>query len=158
MLYQKILLSIYMRNYQQLNDAKNHILGSLRELLMAASVAVDIVNKSTPQNTLLNKVLPLKNSIKNIDELLKFALNKVKTQQNLPESFDLPQIKHQVLESIIGVIDEEIDTISRNPHAKNQLKIEALETVKKTLFKHLDTSNQSYFAEFSDEISQAVNS
>jgi hypothetical protein len=158
MLLEKFILSVYMKNYQQISSAKKHLFGSVRELLMAASFSMDIVNQMASQNIVLKRVSPLQNTLKNINDMIRFSARKM-GNASTDDRVDSIHIKNQILEALLGALEEEIDNVPQNAQPKNQLKVEALRAVKKALLSHMSPGllDSDADSDLSDDYHQAAN-
>lgn len=146
-------LVFFINYFNQVDSVKKHLLGSLRELLLALSSTVEILQKTTERNRLFNRsdwpALPLKQ----IDGLIQLAVSKIQAPAVTQASVDTKKLKAHVVESIITVIDEEIEALSGKTSPRTQLKIEALMTVKNVLCQNLDSGEERtiFDASFDDD-------
>lgn len=138
MILEKFILSVYMKNYHQVSAAKKHFMGSVRELLMAANYAADVVGRVTDQTPLVKHLTPIRQSVKNFQNVLKFTVRKMDMLGPASQG-GIEGVRTQILEGIMSVLDDELAAIPRHSGAKQQMKAEALMSVKKALLNHLAT-------------------
>jgi hypothetical protein len=137
-------LMFFINYFNQIDSVKKHLTNSLRELLLAMSSTLDIVQQTAERNRVFNRIDIAAMPIKRIDALLQFAVQRLAATP-APATPDTRRLKEHVVESIISVIDEEIDSLSSRLSPRNQLKIEALGTVKQVLRGHLNIDDQADF-------------
>jgi hypothetical protein len=141
MILEKFILSVYMKNYRQVAAAKKHFMGSVRELLIAATYTADVVGRVTDQTPLVKHFTPLKQSVTNFQNVLKFTVRKMDMLGPVAQG-GIDGVRTQILEGIMSVLDDELASIPRQSGAKQQMKADALLSVKKALLNHLATDSE----------------
>lgn len=149
-------LVFFINYFNQIDTVKKHLGHSVRELLLALSASLDIVQKTADRNRIFNRFDLATLPLKRIDALLQFAVSQLPPPA-LPVSPDALRLKQHVVESIIAVIDEEIETLAAKPSPRNQLKVEALGTVKQVLHSHLQEDDLPVFDALPEEEDQVAN-
>lgn len=152
----KLGLVFFINYFNQIDSVKKHLTNSLRELLLAMSSTLDIVQQTAERNRVFNRIDLASLPLKRIDSLLQFAVQRLAASPT-PVPPDARHLKEHVVESIIAVIDEEIDSLSSRLSPRNQLKIEALGTVKQVLRGHLHIDNEAVFDAVVDDDDQVAN-
>lgn len=157
MLFEKLVLSLYVKNYQQLDNAKEHLLLSVRELLLSVTFVMDIAKKLSSQNSLFKRFFPMNLALQKIDDVLRYSIQRMGSHAADPDFARFQKIKEQILETILGALDEEIDSSPQKDQARDRFRIEALQAVKKALLNHLYVDNEPPVAELSDDMREAAN-
>ena len=138
MLVEKLILSVYMKHYQQILRAQRHFLLSVREMLMATSSTFEIANSVINSVPVIGRLLPAKPLINNVQSLLAHSIGRMSKKLGPSSESDATLLKSRIIESIMGVVQEEIDSVPTSDSTKNRMRIEALLAVKQALVNLMD--------------------
>lgn len=141
---EKLGLILFIKYLRQFEGVKKHLLASLRELLMAMSSTLSISNQITSDNFILGRIHTLETTFRKIDSALNYSIKQLETKPS-PATEPNNHLKDNIVESIVSVINEEIEKIAESSSINKDLKIEALDTVKKVLNNHLNGNDEPYF-------------
>lgn len=136
--FEKLGLLLLFNYFDQLGAVKNHLLLALKQVLLAIQASTEIVTKSPP-NTLLGgnkEIITLMFSP--VQKVLSYTIDRVTPYASEEEGSTNEEdsglhLKEHIVNSIVSVIDDEIENTRETSTEKNKLKIEALNTVKKVL-------------------------
>ncbi|MDO8519397.1 MAG: hypothetical protein Q7T11_04475 [Deltaproteobacteria bacterium] len=138
---------LFLLNYfNQLGSVKNHLFLAAKEVLEAARASTDMVTTQATKTVVGSKLEFIAPVLAQVQALLAYGIQKMETAggaaaggpEGGPSARELPlasayRLKNQVLESIIGAIDDEIEQTEDTLNEKNRLKIEALNSVRRVL-------------------------
>lgn len=153
----KLGLVFFINYFNQIDSVKRHLLASFREFLLALASSFEIVSRTAEQNTIFNRFDLIAGSLKKVEDLLKFSVLQLSPLQGSGQLKDTEQLKAHVVESIIAVIDEEIEAVGRTTNVRNQMKAEALYTVKQVLISHLQRGSLEDFDALLEDEGQVAN-
>lgn len=134
---EKLGLLLFIKYMRQFDQVKSHLLASARELLMAFSATLQVTNQITTDNFFFKKMGTVDSTFKKIDSILQYSIVQLGSSDQSENQEQASKLKNNVVESIIEVIEEEIDRINETSNENRELKIEALLTVKSVLCQHL---------------------
>lgn len=139
--FEKIGLILFIKYLKQIDIIKDHLLGSVRELLLATSSVIKLTAQISSENPIMRSFTPVESIFNRLDSVLESSALLLSKKSALT-SPDSESIKQSVVESIISTIEDEIDDIQSSTAKNKQLKIEALLTVKTVLMGHVTNSPQ----------------
>jgi len=154
---EKLGLILFIKYMRQFEVVKHHLVSSIRELLLAMSSTLELTNQITTDNFLLRRFSPLEATFKKIDSILNYSIEQLEIKKEADNSDQTINLKDNIVESIITVIDEEIDKLSDSKSLNKDLKVEALFTVKDVLKQHIN-NDQNTFMDDIIEVDNAANS
>lgn len=153
---EKLGLILFIKYMRQFDQVKRHLLSSVRELLLAMSATLQITNQITNDNFVLSRLGPVETTFKKIDTVLNYSIEQIGGGNENSEPQNDRHLKNNIVESIISVIDEEIEKLNAYESNNKDLKIEALFTVKTVLNQHLRQNCTPIFKDVI-EVERAVN-
>ncbi len=139
--FEKIGLILFIKYLKQIDIIKDHLLGSVRELLLASSSVVRLTAQITSENTIIRSFTPVEGIFNRLNSILESSALLLSKKGSL-SSPDSDSIRQSVVESIIATIEDEIEDIQCSSSKNQALKIEALLTVKTVLMGHVQSQNQ----------------
>ncbi len=139
---EKLGLLLFIKYVRQFELVKEHLANSLKELLLAASSTLNITTQIAGANPFY-KFMPLMDAtFKRLNALLAYSVKQLEgPPQNTGAKHE--ELRQNIIESIVGVLDEEIDGLILSDTLNKDLKIEALTTVKKVLYRHFEKNVQT---------------
>lgn len=140
---EKLGLLLFIKYVKQFDAVKQHLASSLRELLCAMSSTLEITDDMTRKGPLLKNATFLRSIFNRIEAILDHSIVSLESHTNQEGHLNESALKEQILESIIAVIDDEIDTITESAATNKSLKVEALDTVKTVLENQIKHTNLS---------------
>ena len=141
---EKLGLVIFLKYYKHFTEVKKHIIGSVREILLATSASIDLTNYITAENFILRRFQTVDNVLHLLSSMVKFSANQLEPALDHGPKDDFVKLKTEVVDSIIAAIDEEIEAVVDCPDTNKQLKIDALMTIRKVLLKQMHIETPSY--------------
>lgn len=129
----KLGLFFLLNSFDELKAVRNHLGLALKEVLLAMNSSVDILHSSSKATPLGDRSAIIESVFKKLQSVLRFTINKVDKGSTSPNSLHQDELKDIVVQSIISAIDDEIESIQNTNDERSQLKVEALDTVKKVL-------------------------
>lgn len=139
--FEKLGLYAFLKYYQQLDTAKGHLTASLRELLLAMSSSVEVVQNQVQETPLLKHLEVVPSFLKKAQSLLEtsvqFLPKPVQPKITHVQNDEAHQYKKDVIEAIVDVVDEEMERLQNLPHPEMRLRLDALQAVKVVMLKHL---------------------
>jgi hypothetical protein len=132
---ERLGLILFIKYFKQIDSIRKHLYASLRELLLATSASFDITNQLAKNNLFLKKSTTLKYAFQKIDHIIQYSVSRLEEEPKSGQG-EQQELKQNIVESIIAVIDEEIDGIQMSD-GNAELKVEALNTVKTVLGKYM---------------------
>lgn len=127
-----------MKHYQQILRTQRHFLLSVREMLLATSSTFEIAHSVINSVPVLGRLLPAKSLINNVQSLLTHSIGRMSQKLGPSSDTDAVTMKSRIIESIMGVVQEEIDSVPTTDSTKNRMRVEALLAVKQALVNLMD--------------------
>lgn len=140
--FEKIALVLFLKYVQQFGDIKTHLTNALREMILAATTSMEVVQQTAKENKVSQQAPLLQTVLDKTDSFLQFALTKIPEKISEENVQDEVLFKQEIWESVILAIEEEIENISEKPTPSAKLQIEALETIRQALLKKADSDTQ----------------
>lgn len=122
---------------KQFDELKSHLLGSFRELLLALSSSFEILDKVSGDSKNIH-VQSFQDIFQKLDLILRNAAEGLSGQDEQEQNISNNSYKSEVLQSIVDILDSEIETVSENQPNNFMLKVEALQSIKAVLLKNMD--------------------
>ncbi|MBF0104126.1 MAG: hypothetical protein HQM16_02255 [Deltaproteobacteria bacterium] len=152
---EKIGLILFIKYIQQIESVKSHLGGALKELLLAMASTLDITTQITQDTFIIKNISAFKKTFKKIELLLTYSINQLETTPAVP--YSATKLKKNIVDSLVTVLDEEIEKIAQSSEQNKDLKIEALHTVKGVLYQHTRKSQRGNNLENIFELENAIN-
>ena len=134
--FEKIGVLFLLNYFNQLGTVKNHLFLAAKEVLQAVMASMDIVAQSATKTVVGSKLEFIARVLAQVQSVLAYGIHKADQAGGglglLPPAGGF-KLKNQVLESIIGAIDQEIEQTTDTLNERSRLKIEALNAVRQVL-------------------------
>lgn len=133
---EKLALTLFVKYVSHLQQIGGHVQSSLREMALACSSLIKLTSQITVHTPILNRLSPVQSTFRSLTQTLESAA--LMLDQKSPKHLPVQnQTRREVIESIIMTLDDEIDALAESSQNNVQLKIEALDTVKRVLTSHI---------------------
>lgn len=128
---------LFMKSVGQIGTIKTHLVGSFREFILALNASLTILKSASETIPFIRENTPINSIMRRIDDVIALALAEANRHSSQNQEKDMEfRLKKQVLDSILEIIDDEIDGLKSSGAKNTRLKKQALESIKKAFLTH----------------------
>lgn len=138
---EKIGLLLFLKYMRQIEDVKKHLVGALREVLLALSSSLDIANAAATEKGLNEKSPLVETFFSKMETLITFSLKQLPESRKADTS-EINALKTEVFNAVLCVINDEIDILTRLKTPNTTIQIEALDAIRRALMGRINPSKQ----------------